>query len=337
MDFYLATTAHIHAMQRPDDTTCDHLQPTQWPGLAFDHPEPALQWLFTEAETLFACVGASAHGPALRRAVDLMFVAEDLVETGSAVQQYAQVNARLLVAAERAGDARSTGRLYCPMVHLHVMAGRLPEAEHAAQAARRFPLRCSDPVLTAQALNESGILASMQHRYTEAAHYLLQALDAYRRYGNRNGCANMLGNLSRLCLDTDRVTEAVSLAEQCLAALRSIGATLRLANGHYSLGLALAQAGRTDDALEQLARAWPIYQSHRHRLWEALTYWRMADVHLTAGRRALPRPAVSSPWSPPWASIRRSRCRRSSASASDSPSAASEGGSPRPRPLPDPS
>ncbi|MEU7227868.1 tetratricopeptide repeat protein [Streptomyces chrestomyceticus] len=124
----------------------------------------------------------------------------------------------------------------------------------------------------------------MQRRHTDAENYLLQALDAFRRYGNQNGRANVLGNLSRLYLDTGRITEAVGLAEQCLAALRAIGATLRLANGHYSLALALAQADRTDDALEQLTQALPIYQSHRHRLWEAMTYWRMAQVHLTAGR-----------------------------------------------------
>ncbi|MFK8843733.1 BTAD domain-containing putative transcriptional regulator [Streptomyces sp. Ac-502] len=284
LDFYLATTAHVHAIQRPGDTTLDHLQPTRWPGLSFDRPEPALQWLFTEAKALLACAGASAHGPALRHAVDLMLVAKDLVESGSDAQQYAQVNARLLVAAERADDAQALGRLFCPMVHLHLMAGRLAEAEHAAQAARRYQLRCSDPVLTAHALNESGILASVQRHYGEAEHYLLQALEAFRRYGNRNGSANALGNLSRLCLDTGRVAEAVSLAEQCLVALRAIGATLRLANGHYSLALALAQAGRADDALEQLAQALPIYQGHRHRVWEAMTFWRMAEVHLAAGR-----------------------------------------------------
>lgn len=284
LDFYLATTAHIHAMQRPGDTTLDHLQPTQWPGLRFDHPETAWQWLFTEAEVLLACAGASAHDPALRRAVDLVFVAKDLVEPGSNAQQYAQVTARLLAAAERADDARAAGRLCSPMVYFHLVVGRLAEAEDAARAARRYQLRCSDPVLTAHALNESGILASMQRRHTDAENYLLQALDAFRRYGNQNGRANVLGNLSRLYLDTGRITEAVGLAEQCLAALRAIGATLRLANGHYSLALALAQADRTDDALEQLAQALPIYQSHRHRLWEAMTYWRMAQVHLTAGR-----------------------------------------------------
>ncbi|MFH9424298.1 tetratricopeptide repeat protein [Streptomyces sp. NPDC017529] len=84
---------------------------------------------------------------------------------------------------------------------------------------------------------------------------MLQALDAFRRHGDQNGTASALANLSRAYLDTGRVTEAVSLAEQSLAICRVIGATLRLANSRYALALALAQAGRTDDALAELALA----------------------------------------------------------------------------------
>ncbi|MFH8410265.1 BTAD domain-containing putative transcriptional regulator [Streptomyces sp. NPDC018019] len=286
LDFYLMTTAHVYAIQRPGDTVPGHLEPTRWPGLGFDRPEPALQWLFTEARALLACAGASTSAPLLRRAADLMLVAKDLAESGSDARQYTQVNARLLAAARQAGDARSAGRLCCPMVNLHLLAGRYHEAEQAARSAREYQLRCSDPVLTAHALNESGILAIMQRRHADAETYLLQALDAFRRYENQNGTASVLANLSRLYLDTGRVTDAVRLAERALATYRAIGARLRLAGGHYNLALALAQSDRADDALEELAEALPIYQEYRHRLWEAMTYWRMAEVHLAAGRPA---------------------------------------------------
>ncbi|MFH9424299.1 hypothetical protein [Streptomyces sp. NPDC017529] len=167
LDFYLATTAAVYAIQRPGDTTPDHLEPTRWPGLRFDHPEPALQWLFTEARSLLACADVSAHASALRRAADLMLVAKDLAESGSDARQYMQVNARLVAAAEAKGDARSVGRLRCPMVNIHIMAGQLQEAEQAAHAIRDQQLRCSDPVITARVHNDSGILACMQHRHTD--------------------------------------------------------------------------------------------------------------------------------------------------------------------------
>ncbi|OKH99234.1 regulator [Streptomyces sp. CB02923] len=284
LDFYLATTTCIYAIQRPGDTTTDHLQPTHWPGLSFDRLEPALEWLFTEARALLACADASAHSPRLRRAADLMLVAKDLAETGSDTREYVQVNARLLTAAEEADDARSAGRLCCPMVNLHILAGHLHEAERTAEVTREHLLRCSDPVLAAHAYNDSGILASMQHRYADAETYLLRALDAFRSHGNQNGTASVFANLSRVHLDTGRITDAVSLAERALAVYRVIGATLRLANGRYNLALALAQADRADDALAELDRALTVFRDYRHRFWEALTYWRMAEIHLTAGR-----------------------------------------------------
>ncbi|MFI0263138.1 BTAD domain-containing putative transcriptional regulator [Streptomyces sp. NPDC017056] len=286
LDFYLATTASVYAIQRPGDTAPNHLEPTRWPGLEFDRPEPALQWLFTEARSLLACAAASTHAPALRRAADLMLVAKDLAESGSDARQYTQVNARLVAAAEEIEDARSLGRLHCPMVNIHIMAGQLQEAEQAAQAIREQQLRCSDPVIAARVYNDSGILACMQNRHADAETYLLRALDAFRRHGDQNGTASALANLSRTYLDIGRVTEAVGLAEQSLAICRVIGATLRLANSRYALALVLAQAGRADDALAELAQARDVFHSHRHRLWEAMAYWRMAEIHLTAGRPA---------------------------------------------------
>ncbi|KAA6224054.1 AfsR family transcriptional regulator [Streptomyces albofaciens JCM 4342] len=284
LDFYLATTAHVYMLVRPGDPILDHIEPTRWPGLQFHHSEPALQWLFTEAKALLACAAASTHGPALRRAADLMLVAKDLAETGSDAQQYAQVNARLLTAAQQVGDARTAGRLHCLMINIHLLVGRFQESENAARAAWEHQLHCSDLMLTAQTLNDRGILASVQGRHSEAETCLHQALDAFRRYGNQNGVASVLANLSRLYLDTGRVADAVALAERALATYRTIGATLRLTVGHYSLALALAQAGRTDDALDHLSQALPIFQHYRHRFWETMTYWRMAQVHLAAGR-----------------------------------------------------
>ncbi|MFH9423951.1 BTAD domain-containing putative transcriptional regulator [Streptomyces sp. NPDC017529] len=284
LDFYLATTAQVYVIERPGDPVLDHLEPTRWPGLVFDSNDAALTWLFNEARNLLACARAAAHGPGLRRAADLLLVAKDLAESGADDRQYVEVNAHLVAAAQQADDARAEGRLHCPMAHLHLLAGRIKEAEQSAQAALVLRLRCADPVLSAHALNESGILASVQRRHEEAEAYLTQALDAFRRYGNRNSTASVLANLSRLYLDVGRVQEAVHLAEQALAMYQAMGATLRLASGKYNLALALAQADRREDALEQLDQVLRIFRHSRYRLWEAMTYWRMAEIHLAAGR-----------------------------------------------------
>ncbi|MFK8848447.1 BTAD domain-containing putative transcriptional regulator [Streptomyces sp. Ac-502] len=284
LDFYLSTAAQEYVIERPGDPILDHLEPTQWPGLSFESRDTALEWLFSEARNLLACARASGHRSALRRAADLMFVAKDLAETGAHAPQYTQVNAHLLNVARPQKDAQAEGRLHCPMVNVHVLAGRFEEAEQAAQAALAFRLHCTDPVLSAHALNESAILASVQRQYENAEQYQLQALEVFRHYGNHNSEASALNNLARVYLETGRVAQAVKLCEQALAIYHAIGATLRLANGKYTLGLALARAGRPEEALEQMNQALLIFQSNRHRLWEALAYWRMSEMHLAASR-----------------------------------------------------
>ncbi|KAA6223613.1 AfsR family transcriptional regulator [Streptomyces albofaciens JCM 4342] len=286
LDHYLATAARVYTMNRPGEPLLDHLEPTRYPGLAFDDRESALEWLYTEAGNLLACARASAGGSMLRRAADLLLVTKDLADSGTGARQYEQTVVRLLTAALAARDARAEGRLRLLMIHLHVMAGRLAEADREARAAMALRRHCADPVLSSHALNESGIIAGLQGRHDDAEALLTQALAAYRSYGNHNSAASVLGNLARTYQDTGRITEGVDLAEQCLALYREIGATVRLATGHYELGVALKQAGRPEDALRHLGRAVAIYQDSRQCLWEAMTYWRMAEAHLAAGRPA---------------------------------------------------
>ncbi|MFD7663703.1 BTAD domain-containing putative transcriptional regulator [Streptomyces sp. NPDC059788] len=286
LDHYLATAARVYTMNRPGEPLLDHLEPTRYPGLPFDDRESALEWLYTEAGNLLACARGSAGGPLLRRAADLLLVTKDLADSGTGARQYEQTIARLLTAALQARDVHAEGRLRLLMIHVHVMAGRVAEADREAQAAMALRPHCADPVLSSQALNESGIIASLQGRHEDAESFLTQALAAFRSYGAQNSVASALANLARLYQDTGRIAEGVSLAEQCLALYREIGATTRLAFGHYELGVALTQAGRPEDAIRQLEQAVPIYQDSRQCLWEAMTYWRMAEAQLAADRPA---------------------------------------------------
>ncbi|OKH98925.1 regulator [Streptomyces sp. CB02923] len=286
LDHYLATAARAYTMNRPGDPLLDHLEPTRCPGLAFDDRESALEWLYAEAGNLLACARGSTGGPTLRRAADLVLVIKDLADAGTGARQYEQTVVRLLTAALEAQDPHAEGRLRLLMIHVHIMAGRLTEADWEAQAAMALRRHCADPVLSSHALNESGIIASQQGRHEDAEALLTQALAAYRSYGNQNSVASVLANLARTYQDTGRIAEGVHLAEQCLALYQEIGATIRLATGYYVLGVALTQAGRPEDALRQLEQAVPIYQDNRQCLWEAMAYWRMAESQLAAGRPA---------------------------------------------------
>lgn len=110
LDFYLATAAGVYAIERPGDRLVDHLEPTEYAGLGFDEGAAALDWLYTEAASLLACVRQSADTDRLRRAVDLLWAAKDLTESGANSHQY-ETTARAMCEATRlAGDpARKVG------------------------------------------------------------------------------------------------------------------------------------------------------------------------------------------------------------------------------------
>lgn len=83
-----------------------------------------------------------------------------------------------------------------------------------------------------------------------------------------------------------RTASAVKLAGEGVALYNRMGLTLRLANGRYALGLALARANRPEEAHVRLTEALAVFRESRQRLWEGMTLFRLAEVQLTAERPA---------------------------------------------------
>ncbi len=110
LDFYLATAARVYAVERPGDRLVDHLEPTSpTAGLVFDDRHTAQDWLYAEAHCLLACVRQAPPGPQLGRAVDLLWAAQDLAESGANSKAYESVARGALDAALRSGDTRIGG------------------------------------------------------------------------------------------------------------------------------------------------------------------------------------------------------------------------------------
>ncbi|WP_406000173.1 AfsR/SARP family transcriptional regulator [Streptomyces sp. NBC_00829] len=286
LDFYLATTAGVYAIERPGDRLVRHLARTAHSGLSFTDRQEALDWLFTEANCLLACARQSAGGTRLRRAVDLLWAAKDLAESGANSKQYESAALVARDAARAAGDARTEGRVHTTLTNVHLVAGRYNEAEEEAHQAAGLASAADDPAPLYWANNDRGIIALNQGRYEEAEQYLLRAMEGSRADDNSPGEASALCNLSRLSLFMGRTSEAINLAQQGLAIYDRIGLTLRLANARYALGISLAQAGRHTQALDQLSEALQMFGKNRQRLWEGTTHFRIAQVHLSAGRPA---------------------------------------------------
>ncbi|QFQ98198.1 tetratricopeptide repeat protein [Streptomyces phaeolivaceus] len=286
LDFYLATASQVYAIERPGDRLVDHLEPTDYPGLRFTEGSAALDWLYNEAACLLARVRQSAGTDRLRRAVDLLWAAKDLTESGANSHQYEATARAMCDATRAAGDARAEGRARMMLTNVLLVSGRIQQAEEQARLAMGLAASAQDDRAISWVSNDRGIISLHQGRYADGKTFLEQAIEGYRKAGNRPGVALSLCNLSRAHLGMGSITKAVEIAEQGLAAQLEIGRTMRLANGHFTLGIALTRAGRHTEALSQFSDALGIFGDHRQRLWEGVTNFRIAEAHLAARRPA---------------------------------------------------
>ncbi|MFF5980976.1 BTAD domain-containing putative transcriptional regulator [Streptomyces olindensis] len=286
LDFYLASAAAVYAIERPGDRLVDHLAATTHQGLSFGSREAALDWLFAEAECLLACVVQSLLAPTLRRAAGLLLVAKDLSESGASSLFYERAATALCRAAQQLGDAHVEAQARTTLAQVHVRAGRFDEA--AVEASKAMTLESAeDPWSMCNAPLERGVIAFYKNELEDAETYLSIALDNFRGDRNAPGEASALCNLSRVHLALGKTSTAISLVEQGIEIYDGLGAALRLANGRYALGLALTVAGRYGEALEQLSAALAVFRENRQPLWEGVTHFRIAEVHLAAGRPPL--------------------------------------------------
>ncbi|MEU2051871.1 AfsR/SARP family transcriptional regulator [Streptomyces bungoensis] len=286
LDFYLATAARVYAIERPGDRTVDHLEVTRHPGQEFTDDARALDWLHAEAACILACVQQSLAAPTLRKAVDLLLASKDLAESGASALRYGVVTQAARDAATALGDAHAEGRARTTLAQVLSHAGRFEEAGAETERAIELGRSTGDPWTCGNAHNEQGIIANCLNRRAVSETHLREAIQAFRADGNRPGEASALCNLSRVLVSLERVSTAIELVREGIAIYDELGLTFRLANARYALGIALGHGGRHDEALEQLTAALSTFGVNRQRLWEGTTHFRIAQVHLSAGRSA---------------------------------------------------
>ncbi len=286
LDFYLATAAQVYAIERPGDRLVDHLEAVAYPGLTFADRHRALDWLYAEAVSLLACVRQFAAPGTLLRAIDLLWAAVDLTESGANSKEYETAGLALLDAARICGERRAEVRASVVLANAHQLSGRFAEADEEAREALDLGDSSTDPLARCWAANIRGAMAFYQRRYTDAEEHLKQALADFRGCADRAGEASVLCNLSRIHVVTGRPESAVALAQQGVDMYESLGHAVKSANGRYALGMALAQNCRHAEAAECLQEALEVFRESRHRLWEGMTLFRLAEVDLSAQRPA---------------------------------------------------
>jgi DNA-binding SARP family transcriptional activator/Tfp pilus assembly protein PilF len=285
LDFYLATAAAVYAIERPGDRLVDDLESTVRPGLTFAGESAALDWLYSEAECLLACV-RQADESRIRRAIDLLWAAKDLSESGANSRQY-ETTARAMCDATRAGgDPRTEGRARAILADVLLNSGHIEQAEEQARLAAELVASAHDDTATIWVANNRGLIRLRQGRYAAAKAFFDHAINGFRTLGNRPFEATSLGNLAQVHLGLGDTANAVEIAYRSLALHAEFGRTVRLANGHYVVGIALTQASEYPEALSQFSEALAIFSNHRQRLWEGTTHFRIAEAHLAARRPA---------------------------------------------------
>ncbi|MET8457643.1 MULTISPECIES: AfsR/SARP family transcriptional regulator [Streptomyces] len=284
LDFYLATAAGVYAIERPGDRLVDHLEATRYPGLRFTAGPAALDWLYTESSALLACVRQAAGTERLRRAVDLLWAARDLAESGANSRQYETTAMAVREATRAAGDTRAEGRARIALTGFLLVSGRIRQASEEARLAMERATAAADPTAASWAAQDRGLIALHQHRYADGKMFFDRAIEGFREARNGLCEATALCNLSRAYMGMGNTSKAIEFAQNGLAVHVRVGSTMRLANGHYALGVAFATAGRHIDALAQFSQALTIFVDHRQRLWAGTTHFRIAETHLKAHR-----------------------------------------------------
>jgi DNA-binding SARP family transcriptional activator len=287
LDFYLASAAASYELENPGDRVLEHLAPTARAGLAFGTREEALEWLFSEGQGLLAAVEqAAGDGCAdpTRRAVDLLLVAWDLMESGIYARQYEQAARTLVTTAHDCAAPLVEGRARVLLAQLLRMTGRFAESDEEARRAMIVGLAAEDPLTCSYAPNVRGIIAHKDRRYEECAAFHTAALEAFRADRNKHGEASALANLGWAQLNLGDPAAAVATCQQVLAIHRELDSGRGLGNGLYALSIPLTASGRLDEALACLTEALPIFRDARQQFWEGMTLYRLAEVHQEAGR-----------------------------------------------------
>ncbi|MEV0743452.1 BTAD domain-containing putative transcriptional regulator [Streptomyces sp. NPDC050549] len=281
LDFYLATVAGVYPIERPGDRFVDHLERTCHPGLTFPDRHAARDWLSTEAISLLACVRQSARPGTLRRAVDLLWAAVDLAESGVDSKEYEAVAVLLRNVAEEAGDTRSEARARVGRAFVrHVSGNSFDVAAQEADRAAALAAAADDPLTTCWSSNINGAVAMYRNRYDDAEAHFTRAIESFRALEDRLGEASALCNLSRIHLATGRTRNAVTLARQSTEIYDSMGNSMRGADARYVLGLALTRSGDLDSATIRLLEALEVFRESRQRLWEGMALFRLAEVDI---------------------------------------------------------
>ncbi|MBA8957137.1 BTAD domain-containing putative transcriptional regulator [Actinomadura namibiensis] len=289
LHFCLATARDAHLTLNPGDGRALNTLPPRGRGLGFADQRAARDWLFTEADTLFAAIAQAARDAdrsLLPPAADLLLMTDALVDSGLYRHECEQAAYAVIDAAWERRDLRSEGRAHLQLGWVYFYADRIADAAAVCRTALRRGRETGDVWTVGDALGRLGACALMAGRPAEAVRHKEAALAAFRKIGDRYGEANIWAGLGRPLLGAGRAAEAVAAAERGLSLHRALGSGSRIGYALYQSAVVLEGVGRPAEAVARCGEALRVFRGGRNRQWEGLTMVRAAAALLALGSPA---------------------------------------------------
>lgn len=301
LDHLLAGACAAFQSMVPGDPVGAVLGAGTTPRPAFGTLADARAWVQSEFDCATSAVALAAGG-AFGRDPGMLCTAVDLLVSltpFSGDVAYGQLAAVARTAAETAAlqgndQAEGRARFVCGNAALH--STQLAEAELHARLATDACRRVGDKVILRQLLNDRGLIAQFQQRYTDAVDYYDRAIELARELGHRSGELVTMLNAAHARLRSGLPEQAVASCEQALVDLHAMADPHGISYAWYVHGMALHEAGRYPEAVTSYTRCLDMCVSARIRGREAQARFRLAetqrvlgslDAALAEGERAL--------------------------------------------------
>ncbi|WP_440098565.1 BTAD domain-containing putative transcriptional regulator [Streptosporangium sp. H16] len=274
----------VSGPDRPADAEPSFSGPS-FPGPSFADEEAGVIWAEAEEQGVISGVHQIARTPGsvLFDAIRLLDMASDVLETDETPERYERAAGALVEAAAARGERRAEARARC--MRGEFLAGRwnLDAAIEDGLAARDLSLAEGDLAQYAQSLNLLAMVGANRGSKNEAIAMYAEAIEIWRRLGDRSSETTGLGNLALALVSVGRADEAVEAMELATRTIGELGGGAD-ADIMYQSAVVLRDAGRPEEALSRLVKSRKAYRRLKQRVREGATLLRMAETHLAMGQ-----------------------------------------------------
>ncbi|WP_330333693.1 tetratricopeptide repeat protein [Streptomyces sp. NBC_00536] len=289
LDFLLDGSCAAFQTMVPGDPVGAILGGRPESGPRFASLAEARTWVTEEFDCAANAAALAAQGPPgadtgiLRTASDLL-VALSPFGRDIPYLQLALAARKVADAAAARGDDQAEARARFVCGNAALQHTRLAEAELHTRLATEACTRAGDEVILRQILNDRGLIAQWQRRFTDAVVFYDRALELARRLGHRSGELTTELNAAQARLRSGRPADAVEVCEAALARLRTEQDPHVTSYAWYVHGMALHELGRPTDAVVSYTACLEVCASARLRGRETQARFRLSDSLREMGR-----------------------------------------------------